>query len=154
MNNYFNLNFPDYDVDVNGNVYKNENLITPFKSNKYLQVVMYDKDNNKNVFGVHTVVAMKYLDDYYKGCVIHHIDGDTHNNKLDNLEVLSRSEHSKLHITNPDFLANYVRENGSWNKGKKMDEEYRNICKKSAKKRGFNGNKYVDKYGNRRDIFD
>lgn len=152
MNEYFKEMFPNYDVDQNGNVYKNGSVIKPFKSNKYLQVVMYDKDNNKNVFGVHTVVAMKYLDDFYKGCVVHHKDENTHNNSIENLEVLERGEHSKLHNKDNNFLADYVKTYGVWNKGMKMNDEYRNICKKSALKRGFNGNKYVDKYGNRREI--
>ena len=154
MNECFKEMFPNYDVDQNGNVYKGGSIMQPFKSNKYLQVVMYDKDNNKNVFGVHTVVAMKYLDNFHKGCVVHHKDKNTHNNKVENLEVLERGEHSKLHNKDNNFLADYVKTHGTWNKGKKMNEEYRDICRKSAKKRGFNGNKYVDKYGNRRDIFD
>lgn len=150
MNENFKQMFPNYDVDKEGNVYKNGELMTPFKSNKYLQVVLYDKDNNKKVFGVHTVVAMKYLNDFYQGCVVHHKDENTHNNKVENLEILSRSEHSKLHVTDPYKLSNYVREHGTWNKGKKMNEKYREICRNSARKRGFNGNAYVDKNGNPR----
>ena len=144
--------FPNYDVDQNGNVYKNGSVMKPFKSNKYLQVVMYDKDNNKNVFGVHTVVAMKYLDGFHKGCIIHHKDGNTHNNSVENLEVFEREEHSKLHNKDNNRLADYVKTYRPWNKGKKMNDEYRNICKKSALKRGFNGNQYVDKYGNRKEV--
>ena len=145
----FNEEFPNYDVDENGNVYKNNVLITPFKSNKYLQVLLFDLNGDRRVCGVHTLVAMKYIDGYEKGCVVHHKDGDTHNNKLENLEILSRSEHSKLHV-DTYFLANYTKEHGSWNKGLKMNDEYREICRNSARKRGFNGNQYIDKYGNKR----
>ena len=135
MNNDFKERFPNYDVDIDGNVYKNNQIMKPFKSNKYLQVVIYDKDNNKKVFGVHTVVAMKYLNDYFEGCVVHHKDEDTHNNSLNNLEVLQRSVHSKMHMKDPNFLGNYVKEHGSWNKDKKMSDEYREKCKQSAYKR-------------------
>lgn len=140
MNNNFKEEYPNYDVDENGNVYKNNKMIKPFKSNKYLQVVMYNKEGDKKVFGVHTVVAMKYLDDYFQGCVVHHKDEDTHNNKLNNLEILERGEHTKLHMKNSNFLSNYVKEHGAWNKGKKMTDEYREICRRSAYKRHHKNN--------------
>ena len=37
----FKAEFPNYDVDENGTVYKNGNPIKPFKSNKYLQVLLF-----------------------------------------------------------------------------------------------------------------
>lgn len=135
MKEDFKSLFPNYDVDIYGNVYKNNVIMNPFKSNKYLQVVLYDKDGNKKVYGVHTVVAMKYLDEFYQGCVVHHKDENPHNNNLENLEILDRSNHTKLHMKGDTRLADYVKEHGSWNKNKKMNEEYRQICKQSALKR-------------------
>ena len=36
--------------------------------------------------------------------IVHHKDGDSHNNKLDNLEITSRSEHgAKLHPTSNNW---------------------------------------------------
>lgn len=32
-----------------------------------------------------------------KGYVIHHIDGDTKNDRIENLRCMSKSEHKKLH---------------------------------------------------------
>lgn len=96
---------------------------------------------------------MKYLD-WYEGCVIHHIDGNPHNNHVGNLKVESRSEHSKHHMCGNMTLANYIREHGPHNKGKIMPESYREICRVSARKRveryGFLGNGYIDKFGNRK----
>lgn len=65
----FNEMYPDYDVDEQGNVYNHGELMKPFKSNKYLQVVLHDVNHRGKVMGVHTVVAMKYLD-YFPGCVV------------------------------------------------------------------------------------
>lgn len=31
--------------------------------------------------------------------VVHHIDGDIHNNKPSNLKVMTKSEHTRLHIS-------------------------------------------------------
>lgn len=33
---------------------------------------------------------------------VHHIDGDPANNSLDNLQVINRIEHNKLHVSSPD----------------------------------------------------
>ena len=142
--------FPNYDVDENGVVYKDGKIITPFKSNNYLQVLLFDCQHHRHIFGVHTVVAMKYMPDFEKGCVVHHIDGNPHNNILSNLRIYSRSEHSKLHNLGNTTLAKYIKKFGPSNKGKKMSEQFCEKCSESAKKRGFNGNQYRDKFGNLR----
>ena len=36
--------------------------------------------------------------------IVHHIDGDKSNNELSNLEILSRSEHAKMHLKRGDIL--------------------------------------------------
>ena len=101
--NYLEVNYPNYDCDEKGNVFKNNVLVKPFKSNKYLQICLFDVNNKKRVVGVHTIIAMKYLD-FYEGCVVHHKDENTHNNNLENLEVISRSSHARLHAKqNYDF---------------------------------------------------
>jgi hypothetical protein len=38
-----------------------------------------------------------------KGKVIHHKNGNQRDNRIENLEIMSRSEHSKLHRLNQDF---------------------------------------------------
>lgn len=134
--NMFNFKeiFPNYDVDEKGNVYKCGTIIKPFKSNKYLQVVLFDVEHKKRVFGVHTVVAMKYLG-YFTGCVVHHIDGDTRNNALNNLEIFSRNEHSRLHGQNNDNFKVMNLGKVAWNRGLKMSNEFRKHCSDSAKRR-------------------
>ena len=92
-----------------------------------------DDDHKRHVFGVHQVVAMAYLP-YYKGCVVHHIDGDKHNNNVSNLEVKSNSEHARHHA-DPTRLVNWVHEHGSPTKGMKMSDEFRQHCKEAALRR-------------------
>ena len=47
---------------------------------------------------VHRYVAERKLGgSIYKGYVVHHKDGNKLNNKRDNLQVMKRSDHSKLH---------------------------------------------------------
>lgn len=131
----FEEKYPDYEVTREGVVYKRGKEMKPFKSNKYLQVLLYDVKHNRHIFGVHTLVAMRYIDGFYYGCVIHHKDGNTHNNSVCNLEVLSRSEHAKLHTKDYFSLAEYTKKNGPYNKGKKMSKEFCDKCSESAKRR-------------------
>lgn len=149
----FLINYPNYDVDEYGNVYKNGQIMKPFKSNKYLQVLIFDKNHNRRICGVHTLVATKYLDDYYEGCVVHHKNHNTHDNSVQNLEILSRSLHSKLHSENSMNLANYIKNNGPWNKGKKMDEVMKKRLSEKRKELiknkeiTFNGNQFINENG-------
>ena len=40
-----------------------------------------------------------------RNCVIHHLDGDIDNNELENLQLMTRKDHSRLHRLHPE-LAN------------------------------------------------
>lgn len=55
--------------------------------------------------------------------VVHHKDGDKHNNKIENLEVMSRSEHTRLHATKGRNVKTLVCPNC----GKSFTREVRNI---------------------------
>ena len=132
--NYLTDNFPGYDCDENGTVYKNGVPIKPFNSNGYQQVLLFDKDYNRKVTGVHVVVAMKYLD-YFPGCNVHHKDENRDHNYVGNLKVMTKSEHCKFHSKDNMRLANYVKTNGPANKGKKMSKEFCEKCSISAKRR-------------------
>ena len=136
-NNYLRIvpEYDDYIVDINGNIYSNKlnRYIKQFNSNGYKQVTMRNCDG-KVVKGVHQVVAMSFLDDYFDGCVVHHIDENKQNNTVFNLECLTLSEHSRQHA-NVHNLLNYIIEHGPVNKGKKMSDEFCQKCKESALKR-------------------
>lgn len=131
---YLEENFPNYDCDEFGNVYKNGELINPFVSNNYLQVCLFDTNHIKHTVGVHTVIAMKYLD-YYPGCVVHHIDESRNNNNLNNLEVMSLKEHARQHGLNNQWIKTLNLNKPAWNKGMKMSEEFCQHCSESAKRR-------------------
>lgn len=45
---------------------------------------------------LHTYLMKKY-NFWYKGCEVHHIDGNTLNNTLDNLICLTKEQHDKAH---------------------------------------------------------
>ena len=41
--------------------------------------------------------------------VVHHIDGNKSNNKIENLQLMSRSEHARLHSKGNDFNKNNAK---------------------------------------------
>lgn len=144
-----------YIVYENGEIFdkKMDKPVKQFKSNKYMQCLLFDDDGKRHVLGVHSVVARFHCSDWFEGCVVHHMDEDTHNNDASNLQCLSRSEHCRHHA-DPNRLLNYLKENGAWNKGKAWDDDYKKRMselmkgKCKGKKGAFYGNQYVDANGN------
>ena len=139
-----------YKVDMQGNVYDDNGIkIKQFNSNGYKQVLLFDSNHNRIIKGVHQLVAETFIPDFYDGCIVHHIDENKQNNDVNNLEIMSKSAHSRLHA-NPMNLIIYTRQNGPINKGQKMSKEFREACRRAAIKRhkenpsGFKGNQFVN----------
>ena len=126
--------YPNFKADRAGNVYKNDALVKPFKSNGYQQVCLNGTRKNKVVKGVHQVIAMTFDERYYDGCHVHHKDENKQNNNISNLDVEDPHDHIRHHA-NPEHLKKYIAEHGSPNKGKKMSPEFCEKCRISAIKR-------------------
>ena len=145
----FKVKFPNYDVTENGVVYKDGKELHAFNSNGYKQVLLFDINHKRHIFGVHTLVAIKYLD-FFEGCIVHHKDRNRSNNSVENLQVFSKSEHARHHSNGR--LGEYVKKYGSPRKGVKLSEETKQKIREKAlnKPHEFRGNQFVDKYGNRK----
>lgn len=65
------------------------------------------------------IMACKYGRKLRSDEIVHHIDGNKLNNDISNLEVLSRSEHNRIHAKENQNLKKYIEANGPWNKGLK-----------------------------------
>jgi hypothetical protein len=52
---------------------------------------------------LHQIVAICFMSGYYNGCVVHHKDGNTKNNDVTNLEIMSRKEHFIEHYNRGDI---------------------------------------------------
>lgn len=57
----------------------------------YLMITLSNKGRNK-MFTVHSLIALTFLGDRPQGMHINHKDGDKHNNNIENLEYVTRSE--------------------------------------------------------------
>lgn len=81
---YFVEKIDDTHIKYNGFVY--------YKYRGY-----YVRGENKKLYPLHRVVYEDYYGKIPRGYVVHHKDEDKSNNHPDNLECMSRSEHSKMH---------------------------------------------------------
>lgn len=86
------MGYPDYSVDTDGNVfslnYNKSGLIkqiVPLKCYKYQRVHL----GAKKLMRIHQLVALAFIPNPNNYKQINHIDGNTHNNKVSNLEWCS-----------------------------------------------------------------
>jgi len=73
---------------------KNKKLMLRAKSlkgNGYYQIDLWNNGKAKTV-SIHRLLAMTYLPDFRENLQVNHIDGNTTNNRLDNLEMVTASQ--------------------------------------------------------------
>lgn len=86
--------YPNYAVTSDGKVYNVKTNLekSPGKDGKgYLKVDLY-YSGKRRTFRIHRLVADAFLPEDPTRTDINHIDGNKHNNKLSNLERVTRSE--------------------------------------------------------------
>lgn len=76
-----------YEVSNYGNVRNKitKKLISQYECRKYMTVGLY-YDNKTHNFRVHRLVAMAFIKNFTKDCVVMHLDNNTKNNRLENLK--------------------------------------------------------------------
>lgn len=72
---------------------------------------------------LHRLIYEKYKGDIPKGYVVHHINGNRIDNSIENLELLTRTDHSKLHMEN--FTDEHRNKISEARKGMKFSEEHK-----------------------------
>jgi len=74
------------------------------KKGWYFTVVLHKADAKKTQ-RIHRLVYETFVGEIPKGFTIHHKDFNCQNNRIDNLELLSTKEHSKIHReVNPNIV--------------------------------------------------
>lgn len=113
--------FPDYFVTESGDVYSqrlrgNEKIhrlrkLTPKNPGnplKYYNVNLC-RDGEVITFAIHRLVAELFVDGYFDGAVVNHIDGNNRNNHYTNLEWVTQKEniHKSYVTSSVDQTRNY-----------------------------------------------
>ena len=76
---------------------KRGNKLLPYRDGRnHLKVGLHHDGKQKHVF-VHRLIYEAFVGEIPDGYVIHHIDHNQFNNCVDNLKLMSRSEHMSLH---------------------------------------------------------
>ena len=79
-----------------GTTVKGHDLIKTENSNGYLRVNMHlENENKSSAHLIHRLVADSFIPKIKDKDFVNHIDGDKHNNSVDNLEWCSRSENER-----------------------------------------------------------
>lgn len=78
------------DVRENGDIYDSDtgDLLVPKVRKTGFLYVRYKGEE----YQIHRLVAAKFLPEFTPTCVVRHRDGDKSNNRVENLEILSRSD--------------------------------------------------------------
>lgn len=103
---------------------KGKNLKLNRSKANYRMIELY-KDGNYIKRSVHRLVYINFIGDIEDGNVIHHIDGDEANNKLNNLQSMDYITHNNFHSHEP------------WNKGIAMPAHIVSKCTLSRTKTMF-----------------
>jgi len=102
------------------NYLKKQKLLTQFDDGRgYKHVKLYDEKGNPRNFTIHKLVALSFLDNPKNYNEINHIDHDKKNNRVNNLEWITRSENIKHSYQSRDPKTY----KGSGNKMSKLTEE-------------------------------
>lgn len=74
-----------------------EKIINPaIHPSGHLHVLLY-KDGSSKTFQIHRLVAEAFIPNPNKSKIVHHIDHNPQNNRIENLEWLNRASHQALH---------------------------------------------------------
>lgn len=114
----------NYKISNLGKVYSNKSgelkELSQSINSKYLVVCLY-YNNKNNIKYIHKLVAESFLGHNPNGyeMVINHIDGDTRNNNLSNLEIITQRENvmlrkDKLHSSSPYIGVSWCEPHHKW----------------------------------------
>lgn len=68
------------------------------KSSGYIRVQLYLEDGTKPCFALHRLLAQNFISNPENKSVVHHIDGNPLNNKLENLMWVTQQENASLQL--------------------------------------------------------
>ena len=110
----------------------------------YYTAYIYTKDTKIHK-ALHREIWKDAFGEIPKGCVIHHKDGNSLNNKLSNLKCMSRGEHQSYHMQKPEaivrakeIMEKYTRPRArEWHKSKEGKKWHKEQAKTRRRPRKY-----------------
>jgi hypothetical protein len=95
INKYFNDSFSNYLISENGNILniRTNKLMKILKlKNDYEKIILVNNNKKPKKINIHRLVAYKFINEYDKDKVIHHLDENKQNNYYKNLEITTNKQ--------------------------------------------------------------
>lgn len=96
------IDFSKYTITEDGTIFsksynKNRNLEGSFDKDGYVLIKFKCSDGKQRFFRLHRVIYYFFKGDIPQGYQVHHINKNKLNNSIENIELLSKDEHNRLH---------------------------------------------------------
>lgn len=92
----------------------------PNSPRRQARVYYWRHDSYQSPFPLHRQIWIDNFGEIPKGFIIHHKDDNPLNNELSNLELMGKSEHSRMHCSRPEVVRLAIRNLKKARKGAKL----------------------------------
>ena len=116
-----------------------EHILKPIKDTKGYLVVNLSKNGKHKPFQIHRLVGFAFVDGYFEGAHIDHIDTNRLNNVWTNLRWVTQKENSNNELTKENLSKSKLRENNPMY-GKHLSEEHKKKLSESHKGKNCGSN--------------
>ena len=131
-----------YQISNMGNIKKiknKEKLLKPQNNGKeYIQIYLSNKNGYSRYFKIHRLVAHMFVDEYFDGAEVDHINTIKTDNRAENLRWVTRIENRNNPLTVEHFSESNSGEN-HWNYGNNLSDEIKQKISESHKGKHLSG---------------
>lgn len=111
--------FPGYRISNLGRVFntKRDRFVKVSVHDGYPRVNLRLPEGKATIVGIHRLIAFAFIEGYFEGAVVNHIDGNPGNHNIENLEWVTHAENIKHAWRTGLAHGNIFREDLSYDPG-------------------------------------